>query len=338
MALGVVMVDIEGVSLNDEDRQLLAHPQVGGLILFTRNFESIAQLQQLVNSIRECKPDIIIAVDHEGGRVQRFRDGFSRIPPMQSFLADYRNDAQSTLEQVRNIGWLMASELLACDIDISFAPVLDVDDHHCKVISDRSFSPDPAEVVVLAKAFIRGMHEAGMAVTGKHFPGHGSVTSDSHLVQPIDNRTFEQVQQHDLIPFAQLMGSLDALMPAHIVFPCVDHLPVGFSKVWLQDKLRTDMQFDGVIFSDDLSMAGAESAGNFSARADIALAAGCDMVLVCNNRAAALQVVEHLAAQSVSANSRISSMRMRKRVHWDDLRQDIVWQQVASLLPIEALV
>ncbi|MDN3639570.1 beta-N-acetylhexosaminidase [Simiduia curdlanivorans] len=338
MALGVVMVDIEGRSLNDEDRQLLAHPQVGGVILFTRNFESLAQLQQLVLSIRECKPNIIIAVDHEGGRVQRFREGFSRIPAMQSFLASFRRDAESTLEEVRQIGWLMASELLACDIDISFAPVLDVDENNCKIIANRSFSPRPDEVVVLAGAFIRGMHEAGMAVTGKHYPGHGSVTGDSHLVQPVDHRPLAQIQHHDLIPFTQLIDQLDALMPAHIVFPEVDHLPVGFSSKWLQEKLRQQLQFDGVIFSDDLSMAGAESAGDFTARAELALAAGCDMVLVCNDRAAALQVVEHLAKQSVLPNKRISRMRMRKRVHWDDLRRDARWQQVVSLLPIEAMV
>ncbi|BFM11476.1 beta-N-acetylhexosaminidase [Simiduia litorea] len=338
MALGVVMVDIEGTSLNDEDKQLLSHPQVGGLILFTRNFESLAQLQQLVFAIRECRPNVVIAVDHEGGRVQRFREGFSRIPAMQSFLDDFRLDAEASLEQVRQIGWLMASELLACDIDISFAPVLDVDDNHCKVIANRSFSPRPQEVVTLAGAFIRGMHEAGMAVTGKHYPGHGSVTGDSHLVQPVDPRSLTQIQHHDLIPFTQLIDQLDALMPAHIVFPDVDHLPVGFSKTWLQKKLRQELQFDGVIFSDDLSMAGAESAGDFTARADLALAAGCDMVLVCNDRAAALKVVEHLAAQAVAPSERISRMRMRKRVHWDDLRLDARWQQVVSLLPIEATV
>ncbi|MBB3168515.1 beta-N-acetylhexosaminidase [Simiduia aestuariiviva] len=334
MSAGVVMVDVAGVSLSDEDRLLLKHPQVGGLILFSRNYENLSQLMSLVHDIRACNPEILIAVDHEGGRVQRFREEFSPIPAMQSFLKSYRLDPDQTLSHVQDMGWLMAVELLACGIDISFAPVLDVDDNHCAVIADRAFSPDPAEVVALAGAFMRGMHEAGMATTGKHFPGHGSVVGDSHLVQPVDPRPWEAIVSHDLVPFASLHAELDAVMPAHIVFSDVDSLPVGYSARWLKQHLRDELAFDGVIFSDDLSMAGAHSAGDFAQRADAAIAAGCDMVLVCNDRAGAWQVVEHLASLEVPGSKRIGNMRMRRRVHWDDLRQLSRWQQIVSQLPL----
>lgn len=332
MAPGAVMLDVGGLALTEAEEKLLTHPQVGGVILFSRNYQDLDQLLALVAGIRQVRPEIIIAVDHEGGRVQRFRQGFARIPPMQSFLADYRKAPAETLARVKDTGWLMASEVLACGIDISFAPVLDVDDHHCAVIADRAFSPDPDEVSVLAAAFIAGMHEAGMAVTGKHFPGHGSVTGDSHLEQPLDNRSFAEIEAHDLKPFRQLAPQLDAVMPAHIVFSRVDPLPVGFSARWLNDILRTRLAFDGVIFSDDLSMAGAESAGSYAQRADAALAAGCDMVLVCNNSAAALAVVEHLQASGVGPVSRLARMRMRKQVHWDDLRQSSRWQHLVAPL------
>lgn len=337
MTLGVVMLDVAGLTLTPDDKALLKNPQVGGLILFTRNFSDMTQLMALVSAIRECNPDIVIAVDHEGGRVQRFREGFTRIPAMQSFLSAYRKDPSAALARVRDVGWLMASELLACGIDISFAPVLDVDDNHCKVIADRAFSPDPAEVVVLAGAFMEGMHQAGMATTGKHFPGHGSVTGDSHLVQPVDERTLEQVTEHDLIPFARLAGALDAVMPAHIVFSQVDAQPVGFSKLWLNTILRGQMGYNGVIFSDDLSMAGAESAGSFAARADAALGAGCDMVLVCNQREAALEVVQHLAGRQCPGSERLLAMRARKRCHWNDLRDNPRWQRIAAELSPETM-
>lgn len=332
MAPGAVMLDVGGLALTADEENLLTHPQVGGVILFSRNYRDLEQLLALVAAIRQRRPEILIAVDHEGGRVQRFRQGFARIPPMQSFLADYRSAPAQTLERVKDTGWLMASEVLACGIDISFAPVLDADDHRCAVIADRAFSPDPEEVSVLAGAFIAGMHEAGMAVTGKHFPGHGAVVGDSHLVQPVDERSYAEVAAHDLKPFRQLARQLDAIMPAHIVFPQVDPQPVGFSVRWLQDILRAELGFDGIIFSDDLSMAGAESAGTYSQRADAALAAGCDMVLVCNNRTAALEVIEHLQARAVAPVSRLSRMRMRRQLHWYDLRQSSRWQHLAAPL------
>ncbi|AFU97466.1 beta-N-acetylhexosaminidase [Simiduia agarivorans] len=337
MTVGVVMLDVAGLALTPYDKALLKNPQVGGLILFSRNYRDREQLMALVTSIRACSPDIVIAVDHEGGRVQRFRDGFTRIPAMQSFLPAYRTAPAATLARVRDVGWLMASELLACGIDISFAPVLDVDDHHCQVIADRAFSPDPSEVVVLAGAFMDGMHEAGMATTGKHFPGHGSVTGDSHLVQPIDDRPLAQVTAHDLIPFARLAPKLDAVMPAHIVFSQVDDQPVGFSAHWLKTVLRGQLNFNGVIFSDDLSMAGAESAGSYAARADAALKAGCDMVLVCNQREAAQEVVQHLSELAQPGSERLPAMRARKRCHWQDLHDNPRWQRMAAELSPETM-
>jgi len=291
MALGSVMIDIEGTALTTEDRQLLQHPSVGGVIYFSRNYESPDQISTLSADIRRCRPEILIAVDQEGGRVQRFRAGFTRLPAMQRFLPLFHKNADAALSLVENCGWLMAVELLAVGVDFSFAPVLDVDDNFCKVIADRSFSSDPDEVTALAGAFMRGMKDAGMATTGKHFPGHGSVAGDSHAVSPTDNRTLDEIHLKDLIPFNALLPSLNAVMPAHIIFPQLDSLPVGFSSYWLQTQLRNELHFDGVIFSDDLTMEGAAVAGNYGERAIAALSAGCDMVLVCNNRKGALEAL-----------------------------------------------
>ena len=291
MALGSVMIDIEGIALTEDDRQLLQHPSVGGVIYFSRNYQSPAQISALSADIRQCRPDILIAVDQEGGRVQRFKAGFTRLPAMQRFLPLFHKNADAALSLVENCGWLMAVELLAVGVDFSFAPVLDVDDNFCKVIADRSFSSDPDEVSALAGAFMRGMNDAGMATTGKHFPGHGSVAGDSHAVSPTDNRTLDEIHSKDLIPFKALLPSLNAVMPAHIIFPQLDSLPVGFSPYWLQTQLRNELHFDGVIFSDDLTMEGAAVAGNYGERAIAALSAGCDMVLVCNNRKGALEAL-----------------------------------------------
>lgn len=296
-SLGPVVLDIGGVELKQEDKELLSHPQVGGIILFSRNYESTAQLQDLVASIRDVRPELIIAVDHEGGRVQRFRDGFTRIPPMQCLGAVFQEKASRGIALAQDIGWLLSAELLRFDIDISFAPVLDVDDSFSDIIGDRSFSSDPNTVVTLCQSFIAGMHEAGMAVTGKHFPGHGGVKQDSHLELPQDTRSMDQLHQRDLLPFVQLLDSLDALMPAHIVFPQIDSLPVGFSEYWLKKQLREQLGYKGLIFSDDLTMEGAASIGSFEDRAELALQAGCDSVLVCNHRPGAEQVVEFLERQ-----------------------------------------
>jgi len=315
------MLDIEGTCLNEEERVLLQEPCVGGLIFFARNFESLPQLLSLVESIRVLRPNILLAVDQEGGRVQRFKQGFTRLPSMQRFGDLYDRDAAEALRLSRECGWLMAAEVLACGIDFSFAPVLDADDQQCAVISDRAFSKDPNIVAELAEHFIAGMREAGMACTGKHFPGHGSVKGDSHLVLPIDERTLDEVLDSDGLAFSKLLPEgLDGMMPAHILFPKVDDAPVGFSKFWLRDVLRTQMGFDGVIFSDDLSMEGASGAGGYSERADQALKAGCDMVLACNNRKGAKEVLRFLQTQPQSPpNGRLIKMAARETHTWERL-------------------
>ncbi|MCW8194068.1 beta-N-acetylhexosaminidase [Proteobacteria bacterium 005FR1] len=326
------MLDLEGLQLTDEERRLLADPLVGGVIFFARNYQSREQLAELVSEVRKVRPGLLLAVDQEGGRVQRFREGFTRLPPMQRFLDGYRRDPAAALQLVTDAGWLMASEILAMDIDFSFAPVLDVDDDHCSVIADRAFSDKPEEVASLGRAFIAGMHEAGMAATGKHFPGHGAVTGDSHLVLPVDERPWDAVAARDWLPFERLAGDLDAVMPAHIVFEQLDSHPVGFSRFWLQEKLRGELGFDGVIFSDDLSMEGATVAGDYGSRAELALAAGCDMVLVCNNRPGALAVLDRLRALAPTPSVRLANMARRGHPDWQSLEASERWQRTREAI------
>ncbi|GAB1259597.1 beta-N-acetylhexosaminidase [Aurantivibrio plasticivorans] len=332
LKLGPVMVDLIGTEITKDDRALLLNPLVGGVIFFARNIESREQIFALVSAVRDIRPELLLAVDQEGGRVQRLRDGYTRLPPMQAFLPLYRTNQEHTLGLVKDCGWLMASEVLATGMDFSFAPVLDVDDAYCSVIADRSFSNKPEEVVELASAFLAGMHEAGMATTGKHFPGHGSVVGDSHLELPVDDRPMDDIKARDLVPFMRLQHELDAVMPAHIVFSDVDPMPVGFSSKWLQEFLRGDLAYQGVIFSDDLDMAGARSAGSFTDRARQALAAGCDMVLVCNNRDGANEVVAGLEGQALEPSPRLASMKARHEVSWAELLASTRWQHVRESL------
>lgn len=338
MTLGPLMLDLEGSTLDAEESRLLQNPFVGGVILFSRNFESRYQITELIKAIRLIRPELLICVDQEGGRVQRFREGFTRIPPMQ-LLGDKlcnsagNQDMSSRAETLlRDSGWLMASELLACGLDFSFAPVLDVDKANCEVIADRSFSEDPEWTTRAASLFIEGMHEAGMSATGKHFPGHGGVLADSHLETPVDTRSLEELRSRDMVPFLRLSTVLDAVMPAHIVFPSVDDKAVGFSSLWLQDILRGDLQFNGVIFSDDLSMKGADVAGSYADKARCALQAGCDMVLVCNNREGALEVLDYLKGSGVAPSSRLSAMTGRTQISWDHLVGGKRWQRTSSEL------
>ncbi|MBX2808209.1 MAG: beta-N-acetylhexosaminidase [Cellvibrionaceae bacterium] len=315
------MLDLQGVSLTADECELIAHPAVGGVIFFARNYVSVQQMTAFCQSIRAIKPDILLAVDQEGGRVQRFTSEFTRLPAMQQFLPLYRKQPDAALRLVQDCAWLMAAELLAVGIDFSFAPVLDRDDKHCRVIADRAFSPNPEEVVALAGAWIAGMHEAGMAATGKHFPGHGGVTADSHLELPVDERQLAMVETADLIPFKALSTTLDAVMPAHIVFPQIDRQPVGFSTHWLQGVLRQQLSFKGVVFSDDLSMAGAATVGNYVQRAQSALAAGCDMILVCNHRQGVIEILDYFSGLSVvPSNSRLPVMRARQTFQWAHLQ------------------
>jgi beta-N-acetylhexosaminidase len=283
---------------------------VGGLILFGRNYTDPDQLSALLASIRALRPDLLVAVDQEGGRVQRFREGFTRLPPMAVLGRRWRQHPQHAIACAHELGWLLATELRQFDIDISFAPVLDLDWGQSSIIGDRAFSGSAEAVIQLAGGVMAGMHEAGMAATGKHFPGHGWVRADSHLELPLDERSAAQIEAHDLRPFAELIRrGLDGVMPAHVVYKQLCSAPAGFSSYWLQQVLRQRLRFDGVIFSDDLSMAGASQAGGYAERCERALAAGCDMVLVCNQPEAAEQVLAYLAAGSVTASHRLARMR-----------------------------
>ncbi|MGL6071431.1 beta-N-acetylhexosaminidase, partial [Craterilacuibacter sp.] len=266
------------------ERARLSHPLVGGVILFRRNFESVKQLKALTAEIRALRaPHLLIAVDHEGGRVQRFIPGFTRLPAMRALGEAYDADPQAALVLARDVGEVLAAELSACGIDLSFTPVLDLDWGQCAVIGNRSFHRDPAVVSDLSCALQQGLAAGGMQSCGKHFPGHGFVEGDSHHVIPVDSRSLEALRDDDLKPFAALANAgMAAVMPAHVVYPAVDGQAAGFSQRWLQDILRDELGFDGVIFSDDLTMEGAAAAGDIVDRADAALAAGCDMVLVCN--------------------------------------------------------
>jgi len=295
------MIDIAGTELSELDRERLSHPLVGGVILFSRNYVSRHQLQSLCAEIHGLRqPPLLIAVDHEGGRVQRFREGFTALPAMRELGEWWQGSPRAACECTRDVGYLMAAELRATGVDLSFAPVLDLDWSRSGVIGNRAFHGDPDAVTALAGALIEGMRMAGMSCCGKHFPGHGWVAADSHLAIPIDERNPAELEA-DLIPYRKL--KLDAIMPAHVIYPRVDDRPAGFSSVWL-GKLRSELGFDGVIFSDDLSMEGASVAGGIKERADAALAAGCDMVLVCNNPDAARRLLREWQPQHDPASAR----------------------------------
>jgi beta-N-acetylhexosaminidase len=284
MARGPVMLGIEGTAVGAADRERLMHPLVGGVILFGRNYEDPRQLRELTAQLQALRsPALLIGVDHEGGRVQRFRDGFTAVPPMRTLGELWDRDPEAGEAEARRWGLVIARELRAHGVDFSFTPVLDVDFGNSAVIGDRAFSSDPIAITQLASGLCEGLRAGGCAAVGKHFPGHGFVAADSHHEVPVDERPLEELFAADLIPFAALAkAGLEAVMPAHVVYPAVDDKPAGFSRAWIEDVLRGRLQFDGLVFSDDLGMAGACLAGDIVARADAAVDAGCDMVLTCN--------------------------------------------------------
>ncbi len=332
--MGPVMLDLEGICLNDHERKVLAHPCVGGVILFTRNYETPEQVSMLIDEIRSTRgSDLLITVDQEGGRVQRFRPGLTCLPAAASYADSYRENTARALEQAASAGWLMASELLALGVDFSFAPVLDVDCGISEIIGDRAFSDRPEIVSEMALAFRSGMNRAGMAAVGKHFPGHGGVALDSHLALPEDKRPFEQILARDLLPFRKLIDAgLEGIMPAHVVYSDVDSRPACFSLFWIEEVLRRRFGFAGAVFSDDLSMEGAAFAGGYAERAKEALAAGCDMVLVCNRPAAAEEVLESLRDWDYERvrRKRLLAMRARRRVERSVLLGSAQWRRAVD--------
>lgn len=324
---GPIMLDVSGLTLTAHERDIINHPNTGAVILFSRNYESPEQVTALINDIRAARNgDILIAVDQEGGRVQRFRTGFTRLPPASS----YANEP----ELAEQAGWLMAVELLAVGVDFSFAPVLDIDCGVSEIIGDRSFSTDAELATHLSSLFRKGMNAAGMAATGKHFPGHGAVALDSHLTLPVDERDLDSIRAKDLQPFAQLINEgLEAIMPAHVVYSKVDPNPAGFSPFWLQQILRGELNFNGTIFSDDLSMEGAASVGDFPERARQAQLAGCDMILVCNNPAAAEQVLNALPVTvDPLRQHRLQAMQGKFHLNSEQLMNTQQWQHITNLL------
>ena len=311
--IGPVILDLSGPQLSPEDRRRLTHPLTGGLIHFARHFESPAQMRELNLEIKSLRPELLISVDHEGGRVQRFHEGFTAIPPMRSLGELWNVNADGAIAEARRLGKVMAAELIDHGIDFSFTPVLDLNHGESSVIGDRAFHRDPLAVSQLAKALMLGLSDGGMASVGKHFPGHGYVQADSHHEMPLDTRTLADIESDDMVPFAKLIDAgLDAVMPAHIVFSAIDDQPAGYSRVWLQDILRGALRFDGLIFSDDLGMAGAKGAGDMRARAGLALEAGCDMVLVCNDLEGADNLLATWSARpSPDLQRRAARMRAR---------------------------
>jgi beta-N-acetylhexosaminidase len=325
-ALGPVMIDLAGPELDAEDRRRLTHPLVGGVVLFSRNYAGPGQLSRLTADLHALRnPPLIVAVDHEGGRVQRFREGFTAIPSMRELGRLWDGGPQRARQLAHEVGFVLAAELRAHGVDLTFAPVLDVDYGASGVIGDRAFHSDPQAIAELARALVQGFRQAGMNGVGKHFPGHGHVRADSHLELPRDERSYGEIEAADLVPFRRMIeAGLGGIMPAHVVYPRVDAHPAGFSPVWLKQVLRGTLGFDGVVFSDDLSMEGASAGGGVIGRARAALAAGCDMVLACNDPRAVDELLDGLD-YSMPAVSLARLARMHGRRQADNmvkLRED----------------
>ena len=312
LPLGPLMVDVEGTSLTTEEANFLCHPAVGAVILFRRNFVDKSQVKALIDEIKSLRePQLLVAVDQEGGRVQRFQKEFCRLPPLFELGQLYKERPDEGGKFARTCGWLMAAELIEIGIDFSFAPVLDLADLNSHIIGNRAFDNDPDAVVTIAFNYIQGMNEAGMQATGKHFPGHGGVIEDSHVQTPEDARNLSELMQSDLVPYLKLANQLGGIMTAHICYPNIDaHLPT-FSSFWIKNILRQTVGFSGVVFSDDLSMEGALVIGDLTERAQAALTAGCDMALICNDPAGARLVADNLTMALTENKKTIESMRSR---------------------------
>ena len=348
-----VIIDVAGLSLSDDDRRRLAHPLVGGMILFGRNWDSREQVAALCAEVKEVRPDLLISVDHEGGRVQRFRTGgFTHLPPMRRLGELWMKDALAATNAATATGYVLGAELRACGIDLSFTPVLDLDYGESSVIGDRAFHRDPRVVTMLAKSVMHGLLQAGMANCGKHFPGHGFVQADSHVEIPVDRRSLKEILADDGCPYGWLSTTLTSVMPAHVVYPKVDSLPAGFSGRWLQAILRERLHFNGAIFSDDLSMAGARKIEgrdvSYTEAAVVALNAGCDMVLLCNESVnseggrAIDELLEGLdaalrknqwRASEASEQRRLALLPSTPPASWDALMTEPRYMQALRLLP-----
>lgn len=327
-----VMGDIAGTTLTEEDITFLLQPEIAGIILFSRNYESPEQLRDLCASVKKVREDLLIAVDQEGGRVQRFRNGFLRLPAMAALGQIHSDSAEQSLSKAESLGWLMAAELIHYGVDISFAPVLDLSYREEGVIGDRAFSESPEAVTELTRAFVNGMSAAGMQATAKHFPGHGYVTGDSHHELPVDDRPLSEIENKDLIPFRSLISEekLSAVMPAHIVYSAVDNSSTaGFSSWWLQEYLRKALGFGGLIYSDDLSMEGAAASGSPAVRAEKAKNAGCNVLLICNNREAAQEITDAVRSNGWSLIS-LADMKADKGNLPENLFMSEVWKQHAE--------
>ncbi len=334
MSLGPLMIDVQGTALSEEEREWLSAPAVGGVILFTRNFVDVAQLQDLVQSIRALRtPELLIAVDQEGGRVQRFQAPFTRLPAMRALGHDYDEHPQRALAAARQLGWLLAAELRAVNIDLSFAPVVDLDRGLADVIGDRALHENADVVALLACELAAGAKDAGMDVVAKHFPTHAGARADSHTALAVDGREYSAVLD-DLVPYRRLIeAGLHGIMAAHVSFPQIDPRPAGFSSWWLREQLRGELSFGGAIFSDDLAMAGAGIAESCAERAVIALEAGCDMVLLCNRPQDVPQTLEQLNDKA-SPRSQLHLMRLRGRggESWEALRSSRKWREACVAL------
>ncbi len=310
-----LFIDLEGAAMTSEEKDLLRHPFVSGVILFSRNFESCSQLKVLIKEIRDLRPSLLVSVDQEGGTVQRFKSGFTKLPSLESIGTEFEKQPGRCLALTRAHANVMATELLGVGVDFSFAPVVDLRSSVSSVIGSRAFHSNPIVVASLATEYVKSMQLCGMSAVAKHFPGHGLVAEDSHFEIPVDDRKITEIMEADIVPYSKVIKSgIAGVMMAHILYPHIDNKIAGYSRFWIQEILRKELGFDGVIFSDDLNMAGAARGASYAERVGLALDAGCDCVLICNNRSAVLEVLDYKLAKSgwLSTSDRIEKMRARK--------------------------